>query len=218
MCLITVKDDIRCIQQQLTEFHPRDDHHELLHLSLLFCELTAVMIYTFSLLWHSIELDACQRSWLVLRSLTLSLSLHLSHDQSASQQPNRSSSTNCLQLDCNSEAVVSLCTMQQSEGWPWFRHSSESWPKETVLIASHREHAVTSQTVTNPPWLQSLQLLLKQHSEHPHLQLQLIYAMTPNVTVCFCLSVCVQDFWSTCYPLSVITLMVYAVLSCCSLG
>jgi len=75
MCLITVKDDIiRCIQQQLTEFHPRDDYHELLHLSPLFCELTAVMIYTYRLLWHSIELDACQRSWLVLCSLTLSLS------------------------------------------------------------------------------------------------------------------------------------------------
>jgi len=74
MCLITVKDDIiRCIRQQLTEFHPRDDHHE--HLSLLFCELTAVKIYTFRLLWHSTELDACQRSWLVLCSLTLSLSL-----------------------------------------------------------------------------------------------------------------------------------------------
>jgi len=75
MCLKTVKDDIiRCIQQQLTEFHPRDDHHELLHLSLLFCELTAVMIHTFRLLWHSTELNACQRSWLVLCSLTLSLS------------------------------------------------------------------------------------------------------------------------------------------------
>jgi len=75
MCLLTVKDDIiRCIQQQLTEYHPRDDHHELLHLSPLFCELTAVKIYTFRLLWHSTELDACQRSWLVLCSLTLSLS------------------------------------------------------------------------------------------------------------------------------------------------
>ena len=56
MCLITVKDDIiRCIQQQLTEFHPRDDHHELLHLSLLFWELT------YRPLGHSTEFDACQR-------------------------------------------------------------------------------------------------------------------------------------------------------------
>jgi len=58
----------------------------------------------------------------------LSLSLHLSHDQSASQQPNRSSSTNCLQPDCNSEAVVWLChNTPSSFSQPSIYHSNSSW-------------------------------------------------------------------------------------------
>jgi len=65
MCLITVKDAFSSSWQS---FIP-----EMIIMSscTCHCALTAVKMYTFRLLWHSIELDACQRFWLVLCSLTL---------------------------------------------------------------------------------------------------------------------------------------------------
>jgi len=116
MCLITVK----------PEFCPRDDHHELLHLSPLFCELTAVMIHTFRLLGHSIELNACQRCWLVLCSLTLSLS---------SPQPWSKCFTTTQQIILDElsstrrqirSSCVTLChNTPSSFSQPWIYHSNE---------------------------------------------------------------------------------------------